>query len=72
MARRNPLMKRTADDAKIAQSAADKYIAGQNYSESSMEAVRRASAANKYNPRTKVRVGNYQEPADSTVKRKKR
>jgi len=56
--RGNPLEARE----KMAQDAADKYVAGKGYSSSSMEAVRRAAKANKL--KTKVRVGNYQEPSE--------
>lgn len=64
--RRNPV-EEAAENARIAQTAANKYVAAKGYSESSMEAVRRAARANKQN--TKVTVGNYQEPPEDRKKK---
>lgn len=43
---------------KIAEDAASAYVRGKGYTESSLEAVRRAAKANKR--RSRVRVGNYE------------
>lgn len=65
--RRNPV-EEAAENARIAQTAANRYVKDQGYTESSMEAVRRAARANKQG--TKVTAGNYSEPAEDRKRKK--
>jgi len=46
------------ENAKIADDAANAYVKDKGYSDSSLEAVRRAAKANK-RPAPKIRVGGY-------------
>lgn len=55
--RGNPAKRRDAD-AKIAEDAASAYVKSKGYTDSSMEAVRRAAKANKR--RSRVRIGGYE------------
>lgn len=59
MDRHNARAAEFAANEKNFQDAASKYIADQGYSESSMEATRRAARANKYRP--KVRIGQHEQ-----------
>jgi hypothetical protein len=58
MAKRSDPTKVRDENQKIAEDAASAYVKGQNYSESSLEAVRRAARANKR--RARVRIGGYE------------
>jgi hypothetical protein len=56
--RGNPTAREDQENSKIAADAASAYVKGKGYSESSLEAVRRAAKANKRSSR--VRVGGYE------------
>lgn len=50
--------KEDRENARIGEKAAQDYVADKGYSESSMEAARRAAKANKRRP-PRIRVGGY-------------